>query len=298
MANKDVTALYADAPPEQVAQLQRFRENHPYRRLVVDGVEWSYIASGEGQQALFILGGALSTGESSFSTIQRMENHFRVISPSYPPVGDMGVVCRGLAAILEHEGLGQAHLFGHSMGAAVAHVFVRQFPEQVDRLVLSGFGLYSRRNARKMRSSLSLFNWLPFGYLRGLYTRRIEAMVAQVKPEEQAFLAAYFRDLLEVQHTRTSFLGQFNILADMARRPDQYRVFEPVEKPGQVLILQAQDDRGFQPDEQEALQETYPGAQVYEFEFGGHWVMLTRRAEYEAVLDEFLGLTGREPAGA
>lgn len=290
MAPKDVTSLYAGAPPEQVAQLRQFRASHPYRRLVVDGAEWSYIASGHGPQALFILGGALSTGESSFRTIQRLEKHFRVISPSYPPVGDMGVVCRGLAAILEHENLAQTSLFGHSMGAAVAHVFVRQYPQQVDRLALSGFGLYTRRNARKMRSSLSLFSVLPFGYMRGMYKRRIEAMLEQVEPHERDFLAAYFRDLLEVQHNRTSFLGQFKILADMAQRPEEYQVFEPVEKPGQVLILQAQDDRGFQPDEQAALQETYPEALVHEFESGGHWVMLTRREEYEAVLDGFLGV--------
>ena len=63
--------LYRDAPPERREQLQQFRASHPYKHLPVDGVEWEYVASGQGDEALLILGGGLATGESSFRSILR-----------------------------------------------------------------------------------------------------------------------------------------------------------------------------------------------------------------------------------
>lgn len=281
--------IYANVPRELVEQLWRFRETHPYKQLAVGGTKWSYISCGNGDESLLVLGGGLSTGEASFRTITRLENHFRIVSPSYPPVGRMGAVCDGLAAILDAEGITRTHVFGHSMGAAVAHVFVRQYPNQVNKLTLSGFGLYNRRSAWLGKLYLMLFNLLPYSFMRNFYAKRIERLVVGASADEQTFMTAYFYDLLNVQHNKTSLVGQFNILGDLIGNQRLYHVFEPVEKPGHVLILQAKDDRGFKPDEQAALRATYPGAQVHLFESGGHWAMLTRKAEYESVLDTFLG---------
>ena len=281
--------IYVHAPRDRVEQLWRFRETHPYRQLTVDEVEWSYISCGRGDKAILILGGGLSTGESSFRNITRLENYFRVISPSYPPVGQMGAVCDGLAAILDAENITQAHVFGHSMGAAVAHAFVRLYPDHVDKLVLSGFGLYNRRSILVARLFFTLFNLLPYSYVRNVYAGKITRLVEGTAADEKAFMTAYFHDLLDLQHNKTSLTGQFEILADLVRNSRSYAAFKPVEKPGQVLILQAKDDRGFKPDEQAALRATYPGARVHLFDAGGHWAMLTRREEYERVLDAFLG---------
>jgi pimeloyl-ACP methyl ester carboxylesterase len=285
------TAVVPDAvrPQDLGDLLARFRDTHPYQRLQAASADWHYIASGQGSSALLLLGGALSTGESGFRTIQRLEGRFRVISPSYPPVGRMDRVCDGLVALLDAEGWERVHVYGHSMGAGVAHALVRRYPERVDRLALSGFGLYNPRSARLAQILFTLFDLLPYGFVRGFYARRIPHLVAGAEPAEQAFWIDYFHDLVDVQHTKATLMGQFRILADLVRHAKAYRVFEAVERPGRVLILQAQDDRGFKPDEQAALRATYPGAQMCLFEAGGHWAMLTQRQAFEAALDEFLG---------
>jgi hypothetical protein len=79
-------------PPDLSKTLRRFRETHPYQDCDLDGIHWEYIASGQGRQAVLILGGGLSMGETAFQTILRLENRFRAISPSYPPVGKGDVV--------------------------------------------------------------------------------------------------------------------------------------------------------------------------------------------------------------
>lgn len=280
--------IYANVKPEYKERLLNFRAAHPYKRVTLDGVTWEYIAAGQGDETLLLLGGGLSVGEAAFDTVLRYAERYRVLSPSYPAVGAMGNLVDGLIKLLDTEGLTQAHVFGHSMGAAVAHVLVRRHPERVDKLALSGFGLYTERNARRAKLGLVMFKWMPDGYIRSVYMPKIRRMLGDVNPDESTFLTAYFEELFALHHTKTSLIGQFNLLADMISQADAYHVFESVERPGKVLFIAAEDDRGFTADERAALISTYPGAQTHIFESGGHWVGVVQREAYHAVLRDFL----------
>jgi maspardin len=277
--------LYRNAPVKQVERLHNFRATHPYQRLVIEGVEWEYIASGQGEQAVLILGGGISLGESAFNTILRLEKQYRVLSPSYPPMGKMGPIAAGLAAIIEQEGFVQAHVMGHSLGAGVGHVFIRLHPERVDKLVLDGFGLYTPGHVRAAR----LFFKLPYSWLIGYYRLVIKKYAAEAKDEQQVFFTAYLEEVMTRLHTRESLMGQFKLLMDISDNAEAYGMFRPVERPGKVLLILAEDDRGFSPQERQALKDSYPGAQVHGFSSGGHMAGLSRRDEFDAVVDQFLG---------
>jgi pimeloyl-ACP methyl ester carboxylesterase len=200
----------------------------------------------------------------------------------------MAAVADGLAAILEAEGIERAHALGQSLGAAVAHVLVRRHPDKVDKLVLSGFGLYNERSIRLARRALRLFELLPYWCVSGYYKKRMAKILSGIDEGEQAFMQGYVTDLLDVQHTKRTLVGQFRLMRDMYDKLDEYGVFAPVARPGRVLILQAKDDTGFKPDEQAALRETYPGALVHLLEQGGHLAGVTQREEFEAVRTAFL----------
>lgn len=276
--------LYRDVPAEKREELRSFRLTHPYQKLEVNGVGWEFIASGQGKQALLLLGGGASVGETGFKTIQRMEKYFRVISPSYPPVGKMSVVSDGLGEILDREGFQKAHVTGHSLGAAVGHVFVRLQPQRVDKLVLDGFGLYTPSHTRAAR----LFFKLPSRLIYAYYRRVFRVLLKNIDPSEKAFMSAYIEELFTRLHSRETFLGQFNLLIDIFDHAEQYRVFQPVERQGRVLLVLAEDDRGFSPAEREALKASYPGARVHSFASGGHMSGWTHTEEFNRVVDEFL----------
>jgi pimeloyl-ACP methyl ester carboxylesterase len=281
-------AIYANVKPEYKERLISFRAAYPYKRVTLDGVQWEYIAAGQGDEALLLLGGGLSVGEAAFDTILRYAETYRVLSPSYPTVGTMSALVDGLVKLLDAEGLARVHIFGHSMGAAVAHILVRRHPERVDKMILSGFGLYTPRNARRARLGFTMFRWMPDGYIRAVYMPKIDRMLTNVNPDESAFLKAYFEELFALHFTKASLVGQFNLLADMVIHADDYHVFGPVEKPGKVLFIAAKDDRGFTDEERAALIATYPGVQTHIFESGGHWVGVVQREAYHAVLRDFL----------
>jgi pimeloyl-ACP methyl ester carboxylesterase len=289
---KTFDQIYQDVAPERREELLQFRATHPYRHLTVGGADWAYIAAGQGAEVLLLLGGGLSVGETAFRRILELEGRVRLISPSYPPLGQMGSLTDGLAAILDAEGIERAHVFGHSLGAAVAHALVRRHPDRVDRLTLSGFGIYNERNARWGKLLFRAFELLPYGFIRAFYLPRIGRMLADADPEERAFMQAYTEELFHRLHTKTTMVGQFKLLVDLIENAGVYGVFEPVERPGRVLILAAEDDAGFTPAERQTLISLYPGAQVHLFESGGHWVGFSRREEYNAVLYGFLGLAG------
>jgi pimeloyl-ACP methyl ester carboxylesterase len=78
------------------------------------------------------------------------------------------------------------------------------------------------------------------------------------------------------------------MLRALFERPREMRTYDPVERPGQVLIITAKDDTGFKPPERQALWATYPGAHIHEFESGGHLAGVTRRDEYNALIASFL----------
>lgn len=275
------------------AELRAFRTTHPYRSLSVGGVEWKYISglappgAEDGRPALLVLGGGFSFGESAFRTITNFEPRFRVIAPSYPAVRTMAELLAGVAAILDAEGIQSANVFGHSLGAGVAHAFARRFPQRVDKLVLSGFGLYTRGHTRLVGAFVRLFSVLPKGALAGFYRPRIARLLESAEEDERAFLGAYTEDLFAA-HTKESALARLAVLLDLAAHPDRYSAASAFERPEDVLLIAASDDRGFTPREREALLATYPGATAHVFGQGGHWAAVTHPTEYDAVVGRFL----------
>jgi pimeloyl-ACP methyl ester carboxylesterase len=284
MERSSFDELYCDAPPEQRELLRDFRATHPYQHTSVNGVAWEYIASGQGEQAVLILGGGLSVGESSFRNILRLEKKYRVLSPSYPPVGKLGPVADGLSAILQEQGFAKAHILGHSLGAGVGHAFIRMQPDSVDKLVLNAFGLYTPAHVR----SAKLFLKLPVGLLLAYYRRTFKRLLAQAEDADQRFYAIYTNEVMTHLHTPQTLKGQFKLLMDISDNAEKYGVFRSVERAGKVLLVLAEDDKGFTAEERQALKDTYPGAQIHSFASGGHLAAFQRRTEFDAVVDAFL----------
>lgn len=272
-------------------QFSDFRQSHPYRHLVVDGVGWEYIASGQGSEAVLFLGGAMSEGETSFMLIRRYEGQFRVLSPSYPGIEDAGKVVDGLASLLDAEGIETTHVYGHSLGSAMAHLFVREYPKRVGKLILSDFGLFTRAHEAAAKAFLRLPDRIITGYYRLEVPRLTEGIADEA---ERNLVRDYFRKLQARGDSDVLLRSQLRLLTDFFERGEEYGILNPVSMQGRVLILVARDDKGFSQAEQDRLVATYPGARVRVFESGGHLVAFVQPEEYLEELDSFLGV---DPSG-
>ncbi len=181
------------------------------------GVPWTYRAAGQGPRGLLVLG-------EPRVAVAPLEYTRRVLAPRLPRVETVLAALDGLVELLGHERLTRVDVYGHGVGAALAHALVRRHPDRVDRLALSGFGLYGPVKARWVRWLDRWTQVLPPFAVRGR------------APHELA------------------------LLADLMRNRSVLHVDELERRPGRVLVVLDPGDRAFSRREQQALLDTYPGA--------------------------------------
>lgn len=276
--------FYGKVPREQRERLLAFRAAHPEKRISAGGVEWRYIACGEGERTLLLLPGVSRLAETQFVLISLLEQHYRIIAPSYAPVATIAELADGLAGILDAEGVEQADVYGASFGGMIAQRFVRRHPARVRRLILANTGI---TNVPKIvQGLLGVTRWLPGSLVRAAM-RQMAAGVRSAPAEEKAFWEAYYSELYTARITREDAVSFFANGADFSRTYD-FATTDLAGWPGRILILESDHDEAFKPEERAALRALYPQATVHTFANAGHEPWMTHQAEFLAELDGFL----------
>ncbi|MGD0571865.1 MAG: alpha/beta hydrolase [Sedimentisphaerales bacterium] len=269
-------------------QLEAFRATHTVKSLTSQGHLWRYISCGEGKNVLLLLEGAGADAEVEFQRILKFHNERRVISVSYPATAfAMRHLTAGVAAILDAEGVQTAAVHGHSLGAALAQCFVRECPERVSELILANIGVAGARRIKLARILSHVLSVLPGALIGPMVKSMLTRNLSLLTEPERVFYREYFSKMVGLYLTKQLIVNQFRCLIDFI---DNYRLqTENLQNwGGRVLIMEAEDDRGWNASERSALKGLYPGAQVHTFSKGGHMVNMTRRDEYDTILKEFL----------
>jgi pimeloyl-ACP methyl ester carboxylesterase len=284
--------IYANVPAEQVARLKDFRLTHPYKHLAERQADWEYISCGQGEQALLLLPGALSVGESTFPLIKAFENQYRIIAPSYSLSLTMSGLCEGISQILEAEAVREAHVLGGSYGGLVAQYFVRQFPAKVRSLILSHTFILTKKYAKPLWIVGKTFPALPQGLFVSLLRLRLYRILvsklrAAAHPETE-FWRAYLNEAIASDLLKEVFIHQNKCLFDLTREP-QFTRHDLEQWPGKILIIESNDDPAISARDRALLRSTYPKAEVHTFSDAGHASSILKRDEVVSVIRTFLG---------
>jgi pimeloyl-ACP methyl ester carboxylesterase len=188
---------YSQVQTQLYQRLKDFRKDFPYKRLAVGKYDWDYIVYGDADETVLILTGATATGESNWKDILRYGLNYRVISPSYPPVGDMDRTVEGIKAILDAERIDRVHIIGASLGSGVGHVFIRRYPERVGKLVLISFGMPDHMFFKGMRTTIRTLSFIPWRLIKRKMFTDENDFLSGLPDDEVAFTRAYYRDLHE-----------------------------------------------------------------------------------------------------
>jgi pimeloyl-ACP methyl ester carboxylesterase len=273
------------SPPEKLAeQLSTFRAGHPYTRRNLAGVEWEYIACGRADQALLLLPGGLSTGESLFRHILELEDEFRIIAPSYANVGTMRELSDGLAAILDAEGIAAAHVAGGSYGGLVAQAFAHHHPQRVRSLVLSHTGAPDPKRGQVLSFVLKLFPVFPSSWLRAAFRAKVRKLLQhlELNLSDRQFLESYQQDTL-ARFTHETLRATYQRAADFfLHYPSHTAMWS-----GTTLIMESDDDPAVPPADRAELKANYPHAQVHTFHGTGHLAAVLRLKEYNDIQRAF-----------
>jgi pimeloyl-ACP methyl ester carboxylesterase len=114
------------------------------RTADIDGVQLHYMTAGQGPTVI-LLHGYAETSRMWQPIIPLLAEHFTVIAPDLPGIGDSAIPANGLdmktSAIRIHElarslGVEKARVVGHDIGLMVAYAYASQFPTETEKLAV------------------------------------------------------------------------------------------------------------------------------------------------------------------
>jgi maspardin len=169
--------LYAKVEPSIVDSLQSFRRTNPPRQLQNDGVDWEYIAVGEGKETIVFLHGMTGAYDIWWQQIDVLKVQYRIISVTYPPVQSLASLEKGVLAILEKEGVKEFSAVGTSLGGYFVQYLIVKHPKRIRRVVLSNTFPPNDLIAEKNRT-LGMFlpllpEWIVMSVFRGNFQQTI-----------------------------------------------------------------------------------------------------------------------------
>jgi pimeloyl-ACP methyl ester carboxylesterase len=284
--------IYARVPLEQKQRLWHFRTDHPYKEIDVDGAPWRYIACGTGDRTLLFLPGGFLKADMWFFPISALEDTHRIIAPdAYALQGILAMdrVRGAICQMLDREGVEKVTVIGISAGGGVAQLLLQEYPERVERAVLSHTGV-AEGNAdaeRRTERLLRLVRLMPLAVIRWVL-KKATARTIPASSNWVAFHNAYMREAA-AHIDKAMVVGFFQSSLETRRG---FAFSTGVGRPwdGQVLLLSSADD------EHSIASLTkhktrYPTATTHVFEEGGHHTFMFFPESYTRTLRRFLQST-------
>jgi len=286
MGENDFGEIYKNVFHDNKERLAEFRASHQYKQLTRNGVVWEYFSCGRGEDTLVLLPGGLGFNEALFLLITALENKFHIISPTYPPVKTMTTLAEGIAAILELEDIRKTNLMGVSFGGWLAQCFVRHYPEQVSRLILSNTSGPDGFSTTTVKIGVFSARYFPLSLLKSANKKRIMKLISP-PDSERGFWEAFLNEKYSYHITREDMLSRMQNTLDYMSNYT-FSSNDLAGWRGQILILESSDDLAFEKSTRESLKLLYPSAQVVTLRNAGHAPSHRGSPEYISAIIQFL----------
>ena len=245
--------------------------------IIKDG-KFDYLEVGEGETLMLCHGlfGALS----NFSDlIEKFRHTHKVVVPILP-LFDLDILHttvsgleKHIAAFIEHKNYTNIHLLGNSLGGHVALVYVLKHPERVKSLTLTG--------------SSGLFeNAMGDSYpKRGDY-EYIKNKTAQTFYDPAVATPELVDEVFEITKNRIKVI-KIIALAKSAIRHNLGEELNQIQQP--TLLIWGKNDIVTPPFVAEEFKKLIPNSQLHFIDKCGHAPMMEVPAEFNTILEKFLG---------
>lgn len=271
--------LYAKVGQPVRAALAAFRQAHPPRQIMVEGLTWEYMSAGRGAETLVLLHGMTGAYDIWWQLIDRLEPDYRIIAVTYPAAQSLEAMETGLLAILRQEQVGSFHVVGTSLGGYFAQYLVARHPDRIGRAVFANTfppnDLIAEKNGALGALLPFLPEWVVMSVLRGSFQNSIYPTSGG-----DELTLAFLNEVGSGRMSKAQVVGRFRCVVEKFTAP------APTIP---VLIIESDNDPLVEPALREQLKATYPAAAVQTFIGAGHFPYLNQPDEYSRVLAEFLG---------
>ncbi len=273
--------VYAKTEVSESASLSAFRVNYPPSLLEVNGVEWEYLAMGEGEETILFLHGMTGAYDIWWHQLEALQADYRVIAVTYPAVNTLAELDAGVLSILDAEGVDKFNVVGTSLGGYFAQYLVAHHPDRILRAVFSNTfppnDLIAEKNKMIGTALPFLPEWLVIDVLRGSFA----SSVYPASGNDELTLA-FLNEISFGRMSKAQVVGRFHCVVEKFEAPDLNKLGIP------VLIVEADNDPLVELVLRGQLKVIYPTAEVQTFSGVGHFPYLNRASEYTKILADFL----------
>ncbi len=274
---------YANVDPETVASLQDFRTMHPANYLDVNGLTWAYLAMGQGDETIVFLHGMTGAYDIWWNQMEALQDHYRVISVTYPAVDTLEEMSVGLLAILAQEGVAEFNVVGSSLGGYFAQYLVATQPERIQRAVFANTFPPNDLIAEKNKGIGAVLPYLPEWLIMDVLKGSIVENVYPASGNSEIVLA-FMMEQLGGRMSKAQEVARFHCVVEPFGVADVDALGIP------VLIIEADNDPLVELELREQLKGTYPSAQVETLHAVGHFSYLNEAETYTEILQNFFSV--------
>jgi len=268
--------------------LERFRASHPARTICFGGDRWEFLDCGAGEETVLFLHGLAGAADIWWRVISVLEDRYRSIAVTYPPVDTLAGLAAGIIAVLDEAGVEIVNLVGTSLGGYLAQYLVAAHPERIRRVVFSNTYAQPEPLARKYRLAGALLPGAPEPLVMAVLRAGFRFLIYPASGRSKLTLA-YLRQ----QACRK--MGKAEVLHRYHTVIEPFEPADPCSSKIPILIVESDNDPLIEPGWRESLKARYPAARVATLHGGGHFPYLSMPEVYTQVLEEFLS-EGPRPA--
>ena len=268
----------------------------------VNGVNIAYRVQGDGPPLVLVMGYRLSSDAWPATFIEQLARRFTVITLdnrgtglSDKPVAGYAVanMARDVCGLLDELDTAQVHMFGYSMGGAIAQEFVRQFPERILSLILcatmAGGPHATYAKASVVRVMRELDGLSPEQVARRIW--KVTYSPGYLEQHRQIAEEQMRREIATPTPLHAADL-QFQAFAEF----NGSRALAEIRCP--TLILTGDGDELIPPQNSRMMAERVPGAKLVVLAGRGHRVLWEATDDCLSFIDGFLAAADPANIGA
>jgi pimeloyl-ACP methyl ester carboxylesterase len=253
--------------------------------VVVHGASWRYHTTGDAGETLLLLTGGFGEGTPIPDNFRTFEAEYRMVAPVYPALSSIHQLLEGIVAVLDRLEVAEAHVFGASLGGAIGQCLVRRHPARVRSLILANTSGPVRWAGHVVRLCKGLLRPMPGPWLMASMRRKLMKLLSEDRSQQE-----HVREKLDTAMaglSKDGMLALCDYVADYHRRY-RFRVGDLDSWPGNVQIIESEDDPMIPRRYRTRLKALYPQARVHTFPHGGHTPAMHHPEEFTELLRGFL----------
>jgi pimeloyl-ACP methyl ester carboxylesterase len=276
--------LASCGPPETASETGELAPNAlpPSAFATLDGKRVHYLDTGGAKPAIVLVHGWASDARAWNAQVESLADRLRVIAVDLPGHGQsdipdaefsMDLFARATAAVMDHAGVEQAVLVGHSNGTPVIRQFYRLFPKRARALVVVDGALkqmLSSEIADQMKPRLSEQN----------FHETVEGFIDEMPGDGLDEAARDEIKAMALAQPHAAVYGGLMAAVDAKTwEPD------PIQVP---LLLILAEQPSWNDEYLSFVKELAPQAELHVMTGVSHFLMVERPAEFDSLLIAFL----------